>query len=182
MLPCERRECEDARRCEAAGVADDLGIADLLAVELGESVDALGVGMRVRHVVPGLVDARIVEAVVSAEIDDAHRQILKCFADFHRVAVRQADEDEVAVLADGLDVLHALEHHIVAASQMRVEIGDLLARMALGCDMHDFRLWMIVEDAQELCPRVPRCSQDTDFHSDFLLWVCLELMFIIIQL
>ena len=183
MRARERREREDAGRREAASVADDLGIADLVAVELREAVDALGFRIRVRHVVPRLVDTRIAEAVVSAEIDDAHRQVPERAADLHRMAVRQADEDEIAVLADGLDVLHALEHHVVAASQVRVEIRDLLARVALGCDMHDFCLRMIVEDAQELGSRVSRCSQDTDFHTSSSSGARpLELMFIIIHL
>ena len=51
--------------------------------------------------------------------------------DLHRVSVRQADKDEIAVLADGPDVLHALELHIVESSQMRIKRGDRLARMAL---------------------------------------------------
>ena len=74
---------------------------------------------------------RIIEAKIRAEVDDAHRQIGKRSRDLHRVSVRQADKDEIAVLADGPDVLHALELHVVESSQMRIKRGDRLARMAL---------------------------------------------------
>ena len=94
--------------------------------------------------VPRLVNGGIAEAVVSTEVDDAHGQILEGLADGHRMAMRQTDEYEITVPADGLDVLHAFQLHVVQASQMRVERCNGLSRMALRCDMHHLCLRMAV--------------------------------------
>ena len=141
----ERSQCQNAGRRIAAGVADDLGIFYLVAVQFSQAVDALSIFMRVLYFVPLFVDARVIKAVVSTEIDDAHRRIFQSLAYFHSMAVRQTDEYEIAVLGDDVEVLHAFELLVVQSAQMRIDFRDSLARMAFRCDMYYFGLRMIVQ-------------------------------------
>ena len=67
----QRRERQQRRGRVAAGVGDDVGAGDLLAVELGQPVDGareqLGLGVLA---VPLLVDGRVAQAEVGAQVDD----------------------------------------------------------------------------------------------------------------
>ena len=171
MRGSERREGENAGRRETAGISDDFRVLDGRAIELGETIDARGVAVRVLDVIPGLIDSRVSKPEIRAEVDDARRQVLEGFADLHRMAMRQADEDEIAVTADGLDVLHAFERQVIETSQMRIERGDGLARVALRCDVDDLCLRVAVENPEKLRPRISGRAKNADLfcHTVYLL-------------
>ena len=160
----ERREREDARRRVAARVANDLRTANRLAIELCQTIDALGILVRMLNFVPRFIDRCVSEAIVRTEIDDARLLAFERLARRHRMTVRQADENEIAVSADALDVLHALKLFIVNAAKMRIDARNLLPRMALRRDMHDIRLRVFVKKPQKLRPRVACSSDNTHSH------------------
>ena len=80
------------------------------------------------------------------------------------MAVREADENKIAVSADAPDILHALQLHIIQARKMRIKAVNLLSRVAFRGDMHHFSLRVTVEQPQELCPCVARSPQYAYFH------------------
>ena len=118
---CQRSERQNACRRKASRVADDLGPADLFAVKLSQPVDALRLRMRMRHMVPLLVNSGIAEAIIRPQINDADRELFQCFPDFHRMSMGQADEHEITVLADARDIFHALQLQIIKPAKMRIQ-------------------------------------------------------------
>ena len=160
----ERCEREDARRRVAARVANDLRAANRLAIELRQTVDALSILVCMLDFVPRFIDRCVREAIVRAEVDDARLLAFERLARRHRMTVRQADENEVAVPADAHDVLHALKLFIINAAKMRIDARNLFPRMALRRDVHDIRLRVFVKKPQKLRPRVARSSDNAHSH------------------
>ena len=164
MILGERCEREDARRRVAACVANDLRAANRLAIELRQTVDTLSILVCMLDFVPRFIDRCVSEAIVCAEIDDARLLGFERLARRHRMTVRQADENEIAVSADALDVLHAFERFVVNTAKMWIDARDLFPRMALRRDMHDIRLRVFVKKPQKLRPRVARSSDNAHSH------------------
>lgn len=92
--------------------------------------------------VPRLIDRRIVEAVIRPQIDDAHRLVRQRPSDIHGVPRRHADEYEIAVLSDPVQIREALQRQIIESAKLRKEILDLLPGVTFRCDVHHFRLRM----------------------------------------
>ena len=113
----ERLQGEQRRRRVAAGVGDEVRSRDLVAVQLGEPVDAREhLRERVRAVPLGV--RRRVEAEVGRQVDDPGAGVEQVLHRRRCFAVRQADEGEV----DALDLGPCAEREVGAqARQVRRE-------------------------------------------------------------
>ena len=97
----QRGQREQRRRRVAAGVGDEVGAGDLLAVDLGQAVDAGAEALgRAVLAVPALVGRPVAQAKVGGEVDDAHAALEQRVDDGRRRAVRVGDDRRVGVAVD----------------------------------------------------------------------------------
>lgn len=73
--------------------------------------------------VPSFVGVNVVEAIVGTKVDNSDWKVLNGEADFHSVAMGQANEQEVAVFGNGYDVSGAFQN----------QIGDSQVGSAISC-------------------------------------------------
>ena len=120
--------------------------------------------------VPLHIYRRIVEAVIGAQINDAHGQMRHGLAQLHCMTVRQGDKQHLRIGGDVRSGSHRLQHQRTASAQMRIDRSGYLPGMAFRGNVDDFRLRVSGENTQQFCTNIAGSTNNADFHDFFLLF------------
>ena len=155
----QRAQRELHGRRVAARPRDQPRPADLLAIELGQAIDRLGLqfGRGMGRAIPFFVFRRIAQPEIRAEVHHLH-PVWQVAHQSLRQPVRQRDKDKLDLpeinLADG-DQPRQLQ-----VPQMRKDLRHLLPRLAVGGQRGDPQLRMRRDDPHQLCPGIARRPQN----------------------
>ncbi|VBB42305.1 hypothetical protein TRIP_B200445 [uncultured Desulfatiglans sp.] len=159
-------QAQDAADRKTAGVSHEIRPGDPVAVELRQTVDALGQNIRrcmgLGPSDPGgisCIRVWVVEAEIAAVIDDlgAFTEPLRAF--LLTDAVRRGEKDHIEVFGQ-LGVLRTAQREVAEAGQMGVEVADRLADVLLVDQGRDLDFGVAVEELYGTTAAVPAGADD----------------------
>ena len=135
--------------------------ADRVAIMLGQPVDRLLLQLQrlMRVAVSVLVELRVAQPEIGRQVDDlgSARQRLD---DRLRRRMRQAAEHDVQ--PGHVDVVDLHQRRQVVDRELREDLADRLAGLALGGECSDLGARMIAQQAQQLRPGIAAGTEDAD--------------------
>ena len=156
----ERPDGEGGRGGVATDAAHVLRRLELGAMQLGQAVDEFRQPRRIRMrlAVPRVVAGGVAQTEVGAQVDDAIGERRKLIDPPHRAAVRQAEEQQVALL----DRLRAHELQLRSLAQVRMREVHELAVEALARDLLHLEIRVSEGEAQQFAAGVAGGTDDGD--------------------
>ena len=153
------REREKGRRRVAPGIGDEARAADLFAGQLGEPVHRCAQKTRrgVGVAVPPLVQLRVAQPEVAADVDDRAPFVEPPLGQLRRLARRERGEDRLRVLDIGAD-----DERLWRAVQVRLRRPEWLALMRARDGGDQTRLGVAQQQPRELAARVAGDPHDRD--------------------
>ena len=141
----ESRDGQDAGRRIASRIGHELCVADPVSPQLRQTVDLPADELRrsMLRFIPFLVDRRIVQTKIRAEIHDLSALFHSDLRDFKDQTVGQRRKDNVHIADSGFRFLCAQQLLIQNPVKLRIDIGKRLTRIRIGRNKGHFRLRMI---------------------------------------
>ena len=102
----QRHHRQNAAGSVAARIGHKTSPAHLVTIKLRQTIHCLSLRVLVLHLVPLFKDAIISKSIVSAQIDNLRFAATQLFTNFHGMAMRQGDKNNIAVSSNLLNLLH----------------------------------------------------------------------------